>query len=299
MIRNLDIDKNRIENAKACGSLIATPRLVMLPIAVEDASQAFKWLSDSQVAKYMRYLPFTDVAREEEWLAQLASDKRGCELAVFLEDGTLIGSVGLSQQDGWELGYHFARDYWNCGYCTEAVRGLLAWAAYHLGVRCVKACYASQNVASGAVLKKCGFADDGVGEFSKVDGSESFISKRVKRMLPTVHRMTLNSKPFAAMDAGYKTIELRLNDAKLRAVDVGDLIAFACGDRTMLSYVVQRHEFDSFNELYGALDLHKCGYLPLELQFASPSDMDAYYSVEQQREYGVVGFELEHIARIG
>lgn len=299
MITSLEIDNKRIECAKASGSFIATSRLALMPIAVEDAPQAFRWLSDPQVARYMRYLPFTDVAREEEWLAQLANDQSGVEMGVFLTDGTLIGSVGLSQQDGWELGYHFARDYWGHGYCTEAVKGLLAWAAYRLEVRSVKVCYASQNVASGVVLKKCGFMADGIGEFSKVDGSEIFVSKRTKRVLPTVHRMTLNPKPFAAIDAGYKTIELRLNDAKRRAVQVGDLIAFSCGDRTMLSSVTQRCEFDSFEALYAALDLHKCGYLPLELPLAAASDMTEYYSVEQQREHGVVGLELEHVARIG
>ena len=38
--------------------------------------------------------------------------------------------------------------------------------------------------------------------------------------------------------------------------------------------------------------LDKCGYLPHELATASAKDMEAYYSPEKQRCYGVVGIEL-------
>ena len=35
-----------------------------------------------------------------------------------------------------------------------------------------------------------------------------------------------------------------------------------------------------------------CGYTPEDIDRAHPSDMEQYYSVEEQKQYGVVGIEL-------
>ena len=40
------------------------------------------------------------------------------------------------------------------------------------------------------------------------------------------------------------------------------------------------------------MPLEKCGYLPDEIATASPEDMNIYYSVERQAQYGVVGIEI-------
>lgn len=36
----------------------------------------------------------------------------------------------------------------------------------------------------------------------------------------------------------------------------------------------------------------KCGYTEEDIASASPDDMDAYYSKEKQKEYGVVGITI-------
>ena len=36
----------------------------------------------------------------------------------------------------------------------------------------------------------------------------------------------------------------------------------------------------------------KCGYTEEDIGTASPSDMAAYYSPEEQKKYGVVGIEI-------
>ena len=51
--------------------------------------------------------------------------------------------------------------------------------------------------------------------------------------------------------------------------------------------------FDSFDELYSALPLTECGYSESEVQDASPNDMLAYYSKEEQQQYGVCGIKIE------
>lgn len=51
--------------------------------------------------------------------------------------------------------------------------------------------------------------------------------------------------------------------------------------------------FDSFATLYQELPLLECGYTIQEVEIASPKDMDAYYTKEQQENYGVVGIKLK------
>lgn len=110
-----------------------------------------------------------------------------------------------------------------------------------------------------------------------------------------LHRMKLNAEPFARIDAGEKTIELRLYDEKRRRIGTGDVIRFeSTADETDVLYaqVEGLRFFASFDELYAALPLTQCGYTPEEAATASPRDMDSYYSPEAQKQWGVVGIEI-------
>ena len=106
--------------------------------------------------------------------------------------------------------------------------------------------------------------------------------------------MNLNPAPFAMMKNGQKTIELRLYDEKRQQVKVGDTIVFtntATGE-ALSKTVIKLHRFDSFEELYRALPLLQCGYTAEDVDKAHPSDMEQYYSAEEQKKYGVVGIEI-------
>lgn len=110
------------------------------------------------------------------------------------------------------------------------------------------------------------------------------------------HHMKLHDRPFDMIAAGRKTIELRLYDEKRQCIREGDTIVFSrskAPEQQICAKVVRLHVFDSFAELYRALPLETCGYLPEELAAASPADMEAYYTAEEQARYGVVGIELE------
>ena len=110
----------------------------------------------------------------------------------------------------------------------------------------------------------------------------------------TVHEMKLRPGPFAKIKSGAKTIELRLYDEKRQKIRVGDVIEFTCteGGEMIRATVKSLHLFDSFVELYDTLPLLQCGYTAEDVDRAHPSDMEAYYSSEEQEKYGVVGIEL-------
>ncbi len=108
------------------------------------------------------------------------------------------------------------------------------------------------------------------------------------------HEMKLHASPFEKIKSGVKNIELRLFDEKRQKIRIGDNIIFTNtvnGDK-MCATVKKLHLFGSFEELYKTLPLLQCGYTADDIDTAHPSDMEQYYSAEEQKKYGVVGIEL-------
>lgn len=109
------------------------------------------------------------------------------------------------------------------------------------------------------------------------------------------HFMKLRAAPFEAMLRGRKTAELRLNDDKRRKIRPGDEIEFdeVGGDRrTLLAKVLWIKVFPSFRELYEELSPEEMGYPPEEIKNAKYTDMEEYYSKEEQEEYGAVAIGI-------
>ena len=83
-------------------------------------------------------------------------------------------------------------------------------------------------------------------------------------------------------------------DDKRQKIKLGDEIIFTnTVNGEMLSRTVKGiHIFESFHELYKSLPLLKCGYTEDDIDSASPLDMEKYYSIDKQKNFGVVGIEL-------
>ncbi len=114
------------------------------------------------------------------------------------------------------------------------------------------------------------------------------------------HHMKLQSDPFKKISSGRKTIELRLYDEKRQRIRPGDTIIFSNLENpnaTVSVTVLKLFCFRNFTELFASLPLEKCGYSEAELPSASASDMNIYYSEEDQRRYGVVGIEIALIEK--
>jgi len=109
-----------------------------------------------------------------------------------------------------------------------------------------------------------------------------------------MHNMKLHPTPFELIKSRQKTIELRLFDEKRQKIKVGDVITFTntSNDEQLSTIVKNVHRFDNFEELYKTLPLLQCGYTAANVDKAHPSDMEQYYSVEEQNTCGVVGIEL-------
>ena len=108
-----------------------------------------------------------------------------------------------------------------------------------------------------------------------------------------MHKMKLRDKPFKSIKAGTKTIELRLYDEKRKLLNAGDVIEFTNIDtkEVIKVEILQLHRFNNFDDLYKHFNKVSMGYE--ENEVANPSDMEEYYSKEEQQEYGVVGIEIK------
>lgn len=108
-----------------------------------------------------------------------------------------------------------------------------------------------------------------------------------------IHKMKLKDKPFKSIKAGTKTIELRLYDEKRKLLNAGDVIEFTNIDtkEVIKVEILQLHRFNNFDDLYKHFNKVSMGYE--ENEVAKPSDMEEYYSKEEQQEYGVVGIEIK------
>ena len=112
------------------------------------------------------------------------------------------------------------------------------------------------------------------------------------------HKMDLSPLPFSKIKSGKKTIELRLNAEKTQLIHIGDEIEFINTEdikKRLLTKVLSIHRYPSFEELYQSLPLLKCGYTEKDISEAKASDMDIYYSRDEQMQYEAVGIEISII----
>lgn len=108
--------------------------------------------------------------------------------------------------------------------------------------------------------------------------------------------MKLTNLPFNQIKEGSKLIEIRLNDEKRKALEVGNVIIFRnlSTNELLEKEITSLQTYASFKELYNAYDsilLGARGYSLLEYE----QSMYEYYSKEQEKEYGVLAIHLRPI----
>lgn len=88
-------------------------------------------------------------------------------MLLFLKDGNLlVGAAGLHHLDWtvpkFEVGYWCRRQLQGRGFVTEALVGITRFAFSLLGAHRLTSFTDSENVASGRVLERAGFALEGI-----------------------------------------------------------------------------------------------------------------------------------------
>ena len=156
--------------------IIETERMILRPLAREDAGDVLQWVGDPIVNRYMPYSLYQDIGQVEAWISSIQPEDN--EFGFSLKStGKLIGAGAVcycKERSAYNLGYNLNRSFWGNGYATEAAKALVAWAYHTLGARDFAANHALANTASGNVIRKCGFTFERYGQYSRLDGSETF-----------------------------------------------------------------------------------------------------------------------------
>lgn len=143
--------------------IIHTERLVLKPHGIEYLQTVNKYATDLENTKYMMHLPNENIDETRLFLEGVAAEWQKetptfYEFAIIL-DGKHIGAVSVYLNEDCsegELGWIIDKDYWGCGYTSEAGRALIDMCVEKLGVRKFIAHCDSENEASKGVMRKLG-----------------------------------------------------------------------------------------------------------------------------------------------
>jgi RimJ/RimL family protein N-acetyltransferase len=151
---------------------IHTERLCLVPVTPENAEvlwnvlqapdlRDYQDLPDVGLAHFLRTVATRPNALEKgafgrfEWLVFFEGDERTPLGWVSLRIGERSPSTA-------EIGYSVVAQFRDRGIATEAVAALVDEGFARLGLRRMRAYCVPENGSSIAVLRRCGFADDGV-----------------------------------------------------------------------------------------------------------------------------------------
>ncbi len=108
------------------------------------------------------------------------------------------------------------------------------------------------------------------------------------------HILRLHNEPFVLIESGRKTLEARLYDENRRSIRVGDEIQFInrTDGQVLHMNVDKLYMYPSFRTMFEELGVYVFGGEELE---STLDAMHEYYSVQQQRESGVVGISIKPV----
>ena len=107
------------------------------------------------------------------------------------------------------------------------------------------------------------------------------------------HQLQLATAPFNAIVSGAKTIESRLYDEKRQRIQIGDIIEFTNRENPNESIsvkVIGLLRYATFHDLFSRNNPTKFGG---ESVIWLENQINKFYSMSDQQEYGVIGIEFE------
>lgn len=155
--------------------MLETNRLILRRFAPDDIDQIYNncW-SDYEVWKWTNYAPMKSIDDvknaaqmfTEEWLNAYERPNRYSWAIQLKSTNEVVGRFfGMHPDDRIEqieLAYEIGRSWWNQGLMTEAVRAVIDFFFHEVGFNRIYAYHASENPASGKVMKKCGMTCEGI-----------------------------------------------------------------------------------------------------------------------------------------
>ncbi|MFP4544790.1 MAG: GNAT family N-acetyltransferase [Candidatus Kapaibacterium sp.] len=150
--------------------VINTARLILERFVESDSGKVYELLKSGEISRQALFIPHP--MKKEftgDWISVHERDFRSgksLNLALKLkENNEIIGAAGINIEPDHkraELGYWVGVQHWNKGYATEAVKSFMDYCFTMIPLNKVFASRLGCNPASGMVLKKCGFTEEGL-----------------------------------------------------------------------------------------------------------------------------------------
>lgn len=173
---------------------IETERLLLRPVTLTDAEEMFVYASDIENLRFTFPVNETIEVTKKNIAEIYLNSPLGRYGIVLKDESRLIGTIDFHH---WnisvkraEIGYCLNKSYWNNGYATEALKALVDLAFNQLGLNCLVAKHDKENIASGSVMKKSGFAFSHEEPYAKLD------SKNPSRIVTLCHYYYTKEKYF-------------------------------------------------------------------------------------------------------
>jgi RimJ/RimL family protein N-acetyltransferase len=150
--------------------VISSERLILRPLNAGEAERIRQLAGDRAIADTTIAIPYPYTEEQaREWIREILQQYHLGIFRVFAisrkSDNLLIGIIGFvslsREHQHAELGYWIGKEYWNQGYCTEAVRAILKYGFEEQGLHRIYAHHFSRNPASGKVLENTGMRHEG------------------------------------------------------------------------------------------------------------------------------------------
>ncbi|NLE12879.1 MAG: GNAT family N-acetyltransferase [Clostridiales bacterium] len=150
--------------------VIETERLFMRRMNPTDSSDMYEYACQEQVTRYLLWYPHSDRAYTKRYLEHLQGEYRRGDFydwaVVYKAHRKMIGTCGFTSFDiengRAEIGYVLNPAYWGQGCATEAVKAVLYFGFYQLGLNRIEARYMVGNDRSRHIMEKCGMTFEGV-----------------------------------------------------------------------------------------------------------------------------------------
>ncbi|RYD76928.1 MAG: N-acetyltransferase [Verrucomicrobiaceae bacterium] len=151
--------------------VIETPRMRLRKPLLEDAAAIFEnYGQDLEVTRFLCWRPQECM---DDALAAMHNRlywwDRGTDFSWLLtpngEPGTVMGMISATpERHSWRcvIGYVLAKEYWNKGFMTEAVKAIVAAMFKDPGIYRMWAVVDIENSASARVLEKAGMRCEGI-----------------------------------------------------------------------------------------------------------------------------------------
>lgn len=148
---------------------LETERLIIRGFKPSDANIVRELAGDKRIADTTLNIPHPyEKGMAKDWISKHKlkfESGESLHLAITLKpDRQLIGAIGLHIEKKHcraELGYWIGKDYWKCGYCTEAARAIIEYGFKQLKLNKVKSSHFARNPASGKVMRNIGMKKEG------------------------------------------------------------------------------------------------------------------------------------------